>query len=100
MERAFSPKKGGLLESIHLYRKVPRDLTDATVWRCPFAGLRRHHDLPLSEQHAEYMRMTNDNRCCAGLSGDVHMRLFFNITMERLLVNMQVSTCTTSWAPR
>ena len=31
MERLSSPRKGGFLEAVHLYRKVPRDLTDATV---------------------------------------------------------------------
>ena len=77
--------KGGWLESIHLYRKVPRDLTDATR----LGGL-----LSLMcgvvmfylfvSNIAEYMSMTTTSDVALDDTGDVHMRLFFNITMERL----------------
>lgn len=85
MERAFSPKKGGLLESIHLYRKVPRDLTDATVTGGALSlGCAVIMIFLFLSNIAEYMRMTTTTDVVLDDSGDVHMRLFFNITMERL----------------
>jgi len=86
MERAFSPKKGGsFLESIHLYRKVPRDLTDGTrtggALSLACAGLMLYLFI---SNIAAYMKMTTTTDVVLDDTGDRHMRLFFNITMERL----------------
>jgi len=84
MERAMSPRKGGFLESIHLYRKVPRDLTDATVsggvlsLGCAVIML-----YLFVSNIAEYMRMTTSTDVVLDDTGAVHMRLFFNVTMVR-----------------
>ena len=77
--------KGGWLESIHLYRKVPRDLTDATR----LGGLLSLMCAVVMaylfvSNIAEYMSMTTTSDVALDDTGDVHMRLFFNITMERL----------------
>ena len=77
--------KGGWLEAIHLYRKVPRDLTDATALGGVLSMLCAVTMAYLFVSNiAEYMSMTTRSDVALDDTGDVHMRLFFNITMERL----------------
>jgi len=77
--------KGGWLEAMHLFPKVPRDLTDATrlggVLSLFCAIVMAYLFV---SNIAEYMRMTTSSDVALDDTGDVHMRLFFNITMERL----------------
>ena len=77
--------KSGFLEAIHLYRKVPKDLTDATR----LGGLLSLFCAAIMaylfvSNIAEYLSMTTTSDVALDDTGDVHMRLFFNITMERL----------------
>ena len=72
------------LQSIHLYRKVPRDLTDATrtggALSLACAGLMLYLFI---SNIAAYMKMTTSTDVVLDDTGDRHMRLFFNITMVR-----------------
>ena len=62
MERLSSPRKGGFLEAVHLYRKVPRDLTDATVTGGVLSmGCALVMFYLFVSNVAEYMRMTTSN---------------------------------------
>ena len=74
------------LEDLHLYRKVPRDLTDATrlggVLSLVCAALMAYLFV---SNIAAYMKMTTTTDVALDVTGDVHMRLFFNITMVRTL---------------
>lgn len=76
---------GSFLQAIHLYRKVPRDLTDATrlggVLSLMCAAIMGYLFV---SNIAEYMRMTTSSDVALDDTGATHMRLFFNITMERL----------------
>ena len=76
---------GFKLESLHLYRKVPRDLTDATsvggaislVCAMVMAYL-------FVSNINEYLKMQTSTDVALDDTGEVSMRIFFNITMERL----------------
>ena len=78
----LSPRKGGFLEAIHLYRKVPRDLTDATrlggVLSLLCAATMAYLFL---SNIAEYLSMSTSSDVALDDTGETHMRLFFNITM-------------------
>ena len=73
------------LEDLHLYRKVPRDLTDATST----GGL-----ISLScaivmaylfiSNISTYLTVQTATDVALDETGEAHMRIFFNITMERL----------------
>ena len=79
-----SKGKGGFLEAIHLYRKVPRDLTDATRLGgalslvCAFTMT-----YLFISNIAAYLKMSTTTDVALDTSGEMHMRLFFNITMVR-----------------
>jgi len=78
-------KGGSWLEAIHLYRKVPRDLTDATRLGGALSLMCATIMAYLFVSNiAEYLRMTTASDVALDDTGDVHMRLFFNVTMERL----------------
>ena len=76
---------GFKLESLHLYRKVPRDLTDATsvggaislVCAMVMAYL-------FVSNINDYLKMQTTTDVALDDTGEVSMRIFFNITMERL----------------
>jgi len=76
---------GFKLESLHLYRKVPRDLTDATsvggaisvVCAMVMAYL-------FVSNISDYLKMQTTTDVALDDTGEVSMRIFFNITMERL----------------
>ena len=72
------------IQSIHLYRKVPRDLTDGTrtggALSLACAGLMLYLFI---SNIAAYMKMTTTTDVVLDDTGDRHMRLFFNITMVR-----------------
>ena len=72
------------LRSVHFYRKVPRDLTDATrlggVLSLVCAAMMAYLFV---SNIAAYMKMTTTTDVALDVTGDVHMRLFFNITMVR-----------------
>jgi len=76
---------GFSLESLHLYRKVPRDLTDATrlggLISLACAALMAYLFI---SNIAEYMEMKTNTDVALDDTGEVSMRIFFNITMERL----------------
>jgi hypothetical protein len=77
--------KGLSLESLHLYRKVPKDLTDATrlggLISLACAGLMAY--LFVSNIQ-EYLAVKTSTDVALDDTGEVHMRVYFNITMERL----------------
>ena len=81
---ALSPSKS-LLQNLHLYPKVPSDLTDATrvggVLSLACAVLMAYLFI---SNIASYMSMTTTTDVALDDNAEVHMRLFFNITMERL----------------
>ena len=80
----FGGSKGGWLEAIHLYRKVPRDLTDATRLGGALSLMCAATMAYLFISNiAEYMSMSTSSDVALDDTGDVHMRLFFNITMVR-----------------
>ena len=72
------------LESLHLYRKVPRDLTDAThlggVISLACAVIMAYLFVA---NIAEYMKMSTATDVALDDTGEVSMRIFFNITMVR-----------------
>ena len=74
----------GLLESVHLYRKVPTDLTDATrlggFISLMCAALMAY--LFISNIQ-EYLTVTTSTDVALDDSGDIDMRIYFNITMVR-----------------
>ena len=74
----------GLLESVHLYRKVPTDLTDATrlggFISLMCAALMAY--LFISNVQ-EYLTVTTSTDVALDDSGDIDMRIYFNITMVR-----------------
>ena len=84
----MSPSRGSgsLLQSLHLYPKVPKDLTDATklggaisiACACLMGYL-------FISNIATYLKMTTTTDVALDDTGDVHMRLFFNITMVCML---------------
>mmetsp|Transcript_79173 Transcript_79173/g.157411 ORF Transcript_79173/g.157411 Transcript_79173/m.157411 type:complete len:179 (-) Transcript_79173:1549-2085(-) len=80
-----SPSKKGFLHNVHLYPKVPRDLTDGTrlggLLSLACAGLMAYL---LITNILSYLEMTTTSDVVLDDTGDVHMRLFFNVTMERL----------------
>ena len=75
---------GFKLESLHLYRKVPRDLTDATsvggaislVCAMVMAYL-------FVSNINDYLKMQTTTDVALDDTGEVSMRIFFNITMVR-----------------
>ena len=75
---------GFKLESLHLYRKVPRDLTDATsvggaisvVCAMVMAYL-------FVSNISDYLKMQTTTDVALDDTGEVSMRIFFNITMVR-----------------
>ena len=79
---ALSPKKNSLLQSVHLYPKVPKDLTDATrlggALSLACAGLMAYLFI---SNIAAYLQMTTTTDVALDDTGDVEMRLFFNVTM-------------------
>ena len=80
----MSSKGGSFLESIHLYRKVPKDLTDATRLGGVLSLFCAVVIAYLFVSNiAEYMTMTTTSDVALDDTGDVHMRLFFNVTMVR-----------------
>jgi len=78
-------KRGSILQSLHLYPKVPRDLTDATrlggALSLACAGLMTYLFV---SNIADYLKMTTITDVALDDTGDTTMRLFFNVTMERL----------------
>ena len=83
---ALSPsKRNSFLQQLHLYPKVPNDLTDATrlggALSLVCAGLMTYLFV---SNIAEYLKMTTSTDVALDDTGDTTMRLFFNITMERL----------------
>ena len=77
-------KSSGILEAIHLYRKVPTDLTDATRLGGVLSLLCAAVMVYLFISNiAEFMSMTTTTDVALDDTGDIHMRLFFNITMVR-----------------
>ena len=72
------------LESLHLYRKVPRYLTDATRLgglisiACAFMMT-----YLFISNISEYMQMKTTTDVALDDTGEVSMRIFFNITMVR-----------------
>jgi len=83
--RGNGKSSGFSLESLHLYRKVPRDLTDATrlggLISMACAGLMAYLFI---SNISEYMEMRTNTDVALDDTGEVSMRIFFNITMERL----------------
>jgi len=83
-----SPSKGGFLESITLYRKVPKDLTDATnlggVLSLACAATMAYLFV---SNILTYMEVETVTDVALDNNADTHMKLFFNITMERLPCN-------------
>ena len=80
-----SPRRQGFLEAVHLYRKVPKDLTDATASGGALSLACAALMLYLFVSNiAAYMKMNTTTDVVLDDTGDVHMRIFFNITMERL----------------
>jgi len=75
----------GFLESLHLYRKVPRDLTDATrvggALSLACAALMAYLFV---SNFSEYMTMQTTTDVALDDSAETSMRIYFNITMERL----------------
>mmetsp|Transcript_5408 Transcript_5408/g.17930 ORF Transcript_5408/g.17930 Transcript_5408/m.17930 type:complete len:483 (+) Transcript_5408:76-1524(+) len=73
------------LESLHLYRKVPRDLTDATrlggAISLATAFLMAYLFL---SNIAEFMSVRSSTDVALDDSTEAKMRIYFNITMERL----------------
>jgi len=82
---ATSPTKRSFLQNIHLYPKVPRDLTDGTrvggLLSLTCAGLMAYLFI---SNIMSYLDMSTTTDVVLDDTGDVHMRLFFNVTMERL----------------
>lgn len=80
-----SPSKKSFLQNVHLYPKVPRDLTDGTrlggLLSLACAGMMAYL---LITNIMSYLDMTTTTDVVLDDTGDVHMRLFFNVTMERL----------------
>jgi hypothetical protein len=76
---------GFKLESLHLYRKVPRDLTDATSMggAISLACAVVMAYLFVSNIN-DYLKLQSATDVALDDTGEVHMRIFFNITMERL----------------
>ena len=75
---------GFKLESLHLYRKVPRDLTDATAsgGAISLACALVMAYLFISNIN-EYLKLQTTTDVALDDTGEVHMRIFFNITMVR-----------------
>lgn len=77
--------KGFSLESLHLYRKVPTDLTDATrlggLISLACAALMAYLFV---SNISDYMTMTTTTDVALDNTGEVQMKVHFNITMERL----------------
>ena len=79
-----SPRRQGFLEAVHLYRKVPKDLTDATASGGALSLACAALMLYLFVSNiAAYMKMNTTTDVVLDDTGAVHMRLFFNITMVR-----------------
>ena len=76
---------GFSLESLHLYRKIPRDLTDATrvggLISIVCAALMAYLFVT---NISEYMSTSTTTDVALDETGQVQMRVFFNVTMERL----------------
>ena len=76
---------GSLLQEIHLYRKVPKDLTDATraggLISLATAFLLVY--LFLSNL-SDFLTVTTTTDVTLDDSAEQHMRIYFNLTMERL----------------
>ena len=76
---------GAFLESLHLYRKVPKDLTDATR----VGGLISLATAVLMaylfvSNIADFLTIGTTTDVALDDSTEDHMRIYFNITMERL----------------
>ena len=79
---ALSPSKS-LLQNLHLYPKVPNDLTDATRLGGALSLLCAVVMAYLFVSNiASYMSMTTVTDVALDDNAEVHMRLFFNITMS------------------
>ena len=74
--------KRSFLQNIHLYPKVPRDLTDGTrvggAMSLTCAGLMAYLFI---SNIMSYLDMSTTTDVVLDDTGDVHMRLFFNVTM-------------------
>jgi len=74
-----------LLESAHLYRKVPKDLTDATraggAISLATAVLMAYLFV---SNIADFLTVSTTTDVALDDSTEDHMRIYFNITMERL----------------
>lgn len=74
-----------LLESVHLYRKVPKDLTDATraggAISLATAVLLAYL---FFSNVSEFLTVSTTTDVTLDDSAEEHMRVYFNITMERL----------------
>ena len=74
-----------LLESVHLYRKVPRDLTDATcLGGFMSIGCALMMAFLFVSNTSEYMSVAVSTDVELDESSEAQMRIYFNLTMERL----------------
>ena len=84
---------GFKLESLHLYRKVPRDLTDATSTGGAISLLCAMVMAYLFVSNInDYLQMQTTTDVALDDTGEVHMRIFFNITMVRSLTRGSVAS--------
>ena len=75
---------GFKLESLHLYRKVPRDLTDATSVGGAISVVCAMVMAYLFVSNInDYLKMQTSTDVALDDTGEVSMRIFFNITMVR-----------------
>ena len=99
--RVVSRRTMGFLESVHLYRKVPADLTDATrfggVMSLLCAGVMAY--LFVSNIQ-EYMAVQTSTDVALDDSGDIDMRIYFNLTMVRAAPARASPPGASSRAPR
>ena len=73
---------GFKLESLHLYRKVPRDLTDATSVGGAISVVCAMVMAYLFVSNInDYLKMQTSTDVALDDTGEVSMRIFFNITM-------------------
>ena len=77
-----SAQMGFKLESLHLYRKIPRDLTDATASGGAISLVCAMVMAYLFISNInEYLKLQTTTDVALDDTGEVHMRIFFNITM-------------------
>ena len=91
---------GFKLESLHLYRKVPRDLTDATSVGGAISVVCAMVMAYLFVSNInDYLKMQTTTDVALDDTGEVSMRIFFNITMVRRLAAWVCGLCAwRAWA--